>query len=109
MYSFSASKASCCSRPHSKVPELLSTLKNGKLHSTIFAMNRFSAAIQPISLCTSFLDPGGFMLTIAFILSGLALIPFTDTRQPSTFPLLTPNMHFSGLSFSCALHMLVKV
>jgi hypothetical protein len=109
MYSFSASKASYYSGPHSKVPEPLSTFKNGKLCSAIFAMNQFNAAILPISLYTSFLDHGGFMWTIAFILSRLASIPFTNTRQPSTFPLLTLNMHFSGLSFTCALCMLVNV
>jgi hypothetical protein len=61
MYSFSASKASCCSSPHSKVLEPLSTLKNGKLHSANFAMNRFNAAMLPVSFCTSFLDLGGFI------------------------------------------------
>jgi hypothetical protein len=47
--------------PHSKVPEPLSSLKNGKLHSAIFAMNQFNDAILSVSLCTSFLDPRGFM------------------------------------------------
>jgi hypothetical protein len=64
MYYFNASKASCCSGPHSKVPEPLNALKNGKLRSAVFAMNRFSAAIPPVSFCTSFLDPGGLMWTI---------------------------------------------
>jgi hypothetical protein len=49
-------------------------------------MNRFSDVILPVSLCTSFLDYGGFMLTTTLILSGLALIPFTDTKQPRTLP-----------------------
>jgi hypothetical protein len=49
------------------------------------------------------------MCTIALILSGLASIPFTDTRQPWTFPFYTPNKHFSGFNFSYALRMLVKV
>jgi hypothetical protein len=91
------------------VPEPLSTLKNGKLHSTNFTMNRLGATILPISLCTYFLDPRGFVWTIAFILSGLALIPFTDTKQPKTLLLCTLNTHFLGLSFSCALRMLAKV
>jgi hypothetical protein len=109
MYSFSSLKASCCSDPHSKVSEPLSTLKKGKLHIAIFAMNRFNTAILPISLCTSFLDCGGFIHTIAFILSRFASIPLTETKQPKTSPLLTPNTHFSGLSFSCAFRMLAKV
>jgi hypothetical protein len=49
------------------------------------------------------------MCTMALILSGLALIPFTDTKQPRTLPLRTPNTHFSGLSFNCALYILAKV
>ena len=42
----------------------------------------------------AFLRPGGSMLRIASIFSRLALIPLAKTRQPSSFPLLTPNMHF---------------
>jgi hypothetical protein len=80
-------QASCCSNPHSKLSELLSTLKNGKLRSASFAMNRFNAAILPVSLCTSLMDYEGFIFTMTLILSGLALIPFIDTRQPRTLPL----------------------
>jgi hypothetical protein len=109
MYSFSVSKASCYSAPHSKVPEPLNTLKKGKLCSAIFAMNRFNAAILPVSLGTSFLDCEGFMQTIAFILSGFASVPLTETKQPKTLPLLTLNTHFSRLRFNCAFHMLAKV
>jgi hypothetical protein len=109
MYSFCALKASCCSDPHSKVSETLNTMKRGRLHSAIFAMIQFKAAILPVSFCTSFQDFEGFMQIIAFILSGFALIPLAETKQSSTLPLLTPNTHFSGLSFNWALHMLVKV
>jgi hypothetical protein len=109
MYSFNALKASCCSNPHSKASEPLNTLKKGRLHFAIFAMNRFRAAILPINYCTSFLEFEGFMQTIAFILSRFASIPSTKTKQPSTLPLLTPNTHFSGLSFNCALRILAKV
>jgi hypothetical protein len=69
-----------------KVLESLSTLKNGKLCSANFAMNRLSAAILHVSLCTFFLDPRGFMWTIVFILSGLDSISFTKTKQPKTLP-----------------------
>jgi Fe2+ transport system protein B len=80
MYSFSASKAYCCCNPDSKVPKPLNTLKKGKVYSGIFTMNRFNVAILPISLCTSFLDYGGFMQTIAFILSRFASIPLTEIK-----------------------------
>jgi hypothetical protein len=36
------------------------------------------------------------MCIMALILSGLALIPFMDTRHSSTFPLSTLNTHFSS-------------
>jgi hypothetical protein len=72
-------------------------------------MNRFKATILPVSFCTYFLDFGGVMQIIAFILPWFTLIPFTETKHPNTLPLLTPNTHFSGLSFNCALHMLAKV
>jgi hypothetical protein len=48
------------------------------------------------------------MQTVAFILSGFASIPLTETRQPKTLPLLIMNMHFSGLSFNCVFRMLAK-
>jgi hypothetical protein len=85
VYSFNASKPCCCSGPHSKVPGPLNALKNGKLCSAVFALNRFSAAIPPVSFCTSFLDLGGLMWTIALILSQLASIPFTPTYAKHAF------------------------
>jgi hypothetical protein len=93
----------------SQLSEPLSTLKNGKLRSTSFAMNLFSAVILPVSLCTTFLDCGGFICTMVLILFGLASIPFTDSRQSRTLPLCMPNTHFSGLSFNCALRILTNV
>jgi hypothetical protein len=49
------------------------------------------------------------MCIMALILSGLATIPFTDSKQPKILPFCLPNTHISGLSFNCALHILVKV
>jgi hypothetical protein len=49
------------------------------------------------------------MCTMALILSGLASIPFTHTRQPKTLPFCAPKTHLSGFNFSCALCMLAKV
>jgi hypothetical protein len=109
MYSLRSSKAFWCSGPHSKLLEPLSTVKKGKLNLASFDMNLLSVAILPISFWTSFLDYIGFMCIMALILSGLTSIPFIDTRHPNTFPLCTRNTHFSGLSFSWAPHMFVKV
>jgi hypothetical protein len=45
----------------------------------------------------------------ALILSGLASMPFIETKQSMTFLFVIPNMHFSGLSFRLALHIFAKV
>jgi hypothetical protein len=83
-------------------------LKKGNPRSANHEMNLLRAASLPASLCASFLEVGGSMYRIALIFSGLASIPLTKTRHPSSFPLLTPNMHFSGFSFNPALWRLVK-
>jgi hypothetical protein len=49
------------------------------------------------------------MCNMALILSGLALIPFTNTRQRRILPFCTPNTYFSGFNFNYVLCMLVKV
>jgi hypothetical protein len=108
-YCFKSSKALCCSGPHSTFVEPLNTLKKGRLLSARFTMNLFRAAIRPINFCTSFLVCRGCIWMIAFILSGLVLIPWEKTRQPSTLPLVTPKTHFLGLSLSLASHILAKV
>jgi hypothetical protein len=43
------------------------------------------------------------------ILSEFALIPFMETRRPSTLLLVIQNMLFSGFSVSHASHILAKV
>jgi hypothetical protein len=109
MHALSSLNAFCYLVPHSKMLEPLNTMKKGKLRSASFDMNMFKAAILSVNFWTSFLDYRGFLFIIALILLGLALIPFTDTKHPSTFPLCTPNTHFSRLSFNWAPRMFVKV
>jgi hypothetical protein len=83
--------------------------ENGKLCSVSFDINLFKAAILSVNFCTSFFNYGGLMRTFALILAGLALIPFTDTRHPRTFPLYPPNTRFSRLSLNWAPRMFAKV
>jgi hypothetical protein len=97
------------SAPHSIFAEPLSTLKNDRLRSTSFKINRFSEAIRPVSFCTSFLLYGGCIWVIALILSGFASMPFVDIRHPRTFPFVTPNTHFSGFNLCLASRMFAKV
>jgi hypothetical protein len=90
-------KASLCCSPHLNFWELQRTLKNGKLRSAEHGMNLFRAAILPVSFCTSLIVSGSSMLQRAAILSGLALLPFVETRHPRTFPLCTPKTLFLEL------------
>jgi hypothetical protein len=99
-YWFRSSKAFCCSGSHLTFVEPHSTLKKGRLPSTSFTMNLFSAAIRPSSFCTSFLVYGGCIWRIVFILTRLASMPLVDTKQPNTLPRVTLKTHFSGLSLT---------
>jgi hypothetical protein len=72
-------------------------------------MNLFKATILPVSFCTSLKDFGSSILANAFILSGLTSVPLVDTRHPSTFPLYTPKMHFSGFKLRFVVRRLAKV
>jgi hypothetical protein len=62
-------------------------------------MNLFKAAMHPVSFCTSLMQVGAFMLVMAEIFSGLALMPQWLMMKLSSFPEGTPKMHLLGLSF----------
>jgi hypothetical protein len=84
-------------------------MKKGRLLSVSFAMNLLSAAMRPVSFCTSFLVCEGCIWRIALILSELVSIPLVETRQPNTLPHVTLKTHFSGLSLRLASRILVKI
>jgi hypothetical protein len=108
-YCFRSSKDFYCSVPHSTFVEPRSTVKKGKLFSASFTINLFNTTMWPASFCTSFLVRGGCIWRIAFILLGLASMPFMETNHPNTLPRITPKTHLSRLSLSLASHILVKV
>jgi hypothetical protein len=54
-------------------------VKKGRLHSASFHMNQFASK------------------------------PFVETKHPRTFPLVTPNINFSALSYSLPSRIFVKV
>ena len=62
-------------------------------------INRFKAAIIPVSFCTSFGFRGGYKLLIALIWYGFASIPLWVTMYRRNFPDLTPKEH---LDVTCA-------
>jgi hypothetical protein len=72
-------------------------------------MNRLKATIHPINFCTSWRLSGGFILVIADTFSMLGLIPRWEIIYPSNFPEGTPNIHFSGFSFTLIFFRLSKV
>jgi hypothetical protein len=61
-------------------------------------MNLFKAAMHPVSFWTSLMHVGAFMLVMAEIFSGLALMPCWLMMKPSSLPEGTPSSLF-GLSF----------
>jgi hypothetical protein len=77
---FISSKAFCCSTPQSTFPEPLSIAKNGRLHSASFDINQFNDGIRPVSFWTFFLLYKGCISISALILSGLASVPFVETK-----------------------------
>jgi hypothetical protein len=48
------------------------------------------------------------MASIVLIFSGLASIPWHETRRPRSLPAVTPNTHFSGFSLVQVRHNLSK-
>src|SRR6266508_3199851 len=62
-------------------------------------MKWLSAAMQPVSFCTSFSLVGEFILKISLSFFGLASMPWYDTMKPSNFPEGTPKTHFLGFNF----------
>jgi hypothetical protein len=95
--------------PQPNFVEPLSMVKKGRLHSATFDINKYIDDIQPVSFWMSFMFYGGCIWAMALILSGFALIPFAETKQPRTLPFVAPNIQYSGLSFSLALRIFMKV
>jgi hypothetical protein len=62
-------------------------------------MNLFRAAMHPVSFYTSLMHVGAFMLVMAEIFSGLALMPWWLVMKPSSLPDGMPKTHLFGLSF----------
>ena len=92
-YCLSCWNATTHSSDHSNSFHLSSKRKKG-LH--LFAdldMNRFKAAIIPVSFCTSLGFRGGYKLLITLIWSGFTSILLWVTMYPKNFPEPTPKEH----------------
>ena len=90
---------------HSNFLTFFIALKKGRHFLAEQDMNLPSAVIHPFNFCNSFSVVRGFMLMIAFIFSGLALIPLCEIMKLRNFPAFTPNTHLSRLSltlYSCS-------
>ena len=82
---------------HSNV--FLRILKNGKHLSIALETNLLRAATRLVRDWTSLIFRGGFMSSIAWVLSGFALIPLWETINPRNFPDNTPKAHLLGFNF----------
>ena len=63
-------------------------------------MKRLRAAKQPMILCTPFKSRIGSICLMAKTFSVLGSMPHWETMKPKSMPRGTPNVHFSGLSFT---------
>src|SRR6266498_2924138 len=97
--SLSSSKACCASGVHWNLSCFFKSLYKGIARSPRWETKRLSAAMQPVSLCTSFSLVGEFILKMSLSFSGLTSMPRYDTMKPSNFPDGTPKTHFSGFNF----------
>jgi hypothetical protein len=77
----------------------LRNLKKGCPLSPSREMNRFNAAMRPVSFWTSLIILGVSMAVMALIFSGFASIPWWLTKNPSNFSCGTLKTHFVELSF----------
>ena len=96
---FSCWKACSHSSIHSDFLLPRRMLKKGMHLSVARDINLFSAATQPVRLCTSLCLRGEGMFIKALILAGLASIPRALTMNPRNFPNATPKVHFKGFRF----------
>ena len=94
---FRSSKAFRHSSVHSNA--FLRTSKNGKHLLVALETNLLSAATRSVSDWISLVFYGGFMSSIAWILSGFALIPLWETLNPRNFLDDTPKAHLLGFNF----------
>jgi hypothetical protein len=74
-------------------------LQKGSPRSPRFEINLFKATIHPVTFWTSLMHVGAFMLVMAEIFSGLALMLRWLMMKPNSLPEGTPKMHLFGLSF----------
>lgn len=84
-------------------------LKKGSPRSPILATNRLSIVIHLASFWTSSSLIGDFISSMALILLGFASLPRPKTRNPSSLPNSTLNIHYSGYSLSRCLRRMLNV
>ena len=111
-YCLSCWNATTHSSNHSNSFHLCNKRKKG-LHLFVdLDMNRFKAAIIPVSFYTSLRFRGGCKLLITLIWSGFTSIPLWVTMYPKNFPEPTPKEHLDAFRRSlCSLRnskMLVR-
>lgn len=86
----------------------LSNLNNSKHLLVDLDMKRLSATILPVSVCIALIELGGCISIIVLIFSGFTFIPFWDTINLKNLPVVNPNIHFLGLSFTPNFHNMSK-
>ena len=98
-YYLIAANAWSHSPSHSARLAPLRIVKKGFNRSMKREIKRLRASNRPVSYWISFLEVGAGDCKVAFSCRGFASIPLCVTIKPRNLPALTPNAHFSGLSF----------
>jgi hypothetical protein len=98
-YALRLLKASLASSVHSNLPVFFNSLKKGNPFSPSQEIKWLSAAIHPVSFCTSLIKCGGPISVMARICLELASIPRWLTKNPSSCPDGTPKTHLFGFNF----------
>ena len=105
-YYLSCWNATTYSSDHLNSFHLCSKRKKGLHLSTDLDMNRFKAAIIPVSFCTSLGFRGDCKLLMALFWSGFTSIPLWVTIYPKNFLEPTPKEHLDAFKRSlCSLRI----
>src|SRR6266702_4539631 len=108
-YSFNCWNATTHSLVHSNPCHLCNRRKKGRHLLADLEMNRFKAAVIPVSFCTSFGFRGACKSLMALIWSGFTSIPLWVTMYPKNFLEPTPKEHFEAFKRTLCFLSILKI
>src|SRR3954469_20715523 len=82
---FNSCRAASDASSQTNFSAFFSNLYKGVAFSPRWLINRLTAAMQPVNLCTYLRQVGLFMFSIALIFSGFTSMPLCETMKPRIF------------------------